>query len=82
MHGRFVSYTGIMVCVGDRWGVEGPPKEAYGRVTGQDCYAGLHTVGRELLDKLERRYAMTRKASTEPDRHGRDPAPVVRLVTQ
>lgn len=66
--------------VGNRWGVDGPPEEAYGRVTDPSRYAELHTAGREVLDKLERRYAVTREVSTEPDRHGNDPALVVRLV--
>lgn len=68
------------MCVGDRWGADGPPEEAYGRVTDPGRYSGLHTVGWELLDELERRYAVTRNASTEPDLHSSDPVPVVRLV--
>ncbi len=66
--------------MGDRWGREGPPEEAYGRVTDPGRYAALHEVGWDLLDELERRYAVTRATSTEPDVHSSDPAPVVLLV--
>jgi hypothetical protein len=38
---------------GDRWGAEGPPLEAYSRVTNQERFASLHDVAAELLDRLE-----------------------------
>jgi hypothetical protein len=78
--GRADGLAGIIASVGDRWGREGPPEEAYGRVADSGRYRTLHAVGWELLDELERRYAVTRATSTEPDVHGSDPAPVVRLV--
>jgi hypothetical protein len=66
--------------VGDRWGREGSPEDAYGWVTDSGRYATLPAVGWELLNELERRYAVTRATSTQPEVHGSDPAPVVRLV--
>ena len=38
---------------GDRWGAEGPPLEAYSRVTNPERFASLHDVAAELLDRLE-----------------------------
>lgn len=68
-----------MVRVGDRWDGT-PPQEAYGRVTDPGRYAGLHTVGQDLLDELEDRFAVKRETSSEPDRHGTEPMTAVRLV--
>lgn len=64
----------------NRWGSDGPPQEAYGRVTNAERYRGLHLIGRALLDDLERRFDVTREVRAEADRHGASPAPVVRLV--
>ncbi len=38
--------------VGDRWGVDGPPPAAYGRVTDPGRYAVLHASGRAVLEEL------------------------------
>jgi Family of unknown function (DUF6226) len=38
---------------GHRWGAEGPPLEAYSRVTNPERFASLHEVAAELLDRLE-----------------------------
>ena len=38
---------------GDPWGAEGPPLEAYSRVTNPERFASLHDVAAELLDRLE-----------------------------
>jgi hypothetical protein len=38
---------------GHRWGAEGPPLEAYSRVTNPQRFASLHDVAAELLDRLE-----------------------------
>jgi hypothetical protein len=38
---------------GHRWGAEGPPREAYSRVTNPERFAPLHDVAAELLDRLE-----------------------------
>ena len=38
---------------GHRWGPEGPPLEAYSRVTNPERFASLHDVAAELLDRLE-----------------------------
>ena len=65
--------------MGDRWD-GAPPEEAYGRVTDPGRYAGLHAVGRDLLDELESRFAVTRETFTESARHGAERAPAVRLI--
>jgi hypothetical protein len=41
---------------GQRWGAEGPPLEAYSRVTNPERFASLHDVAAELLDRLEREF--------------------------
>jgi hypothetical protein len=66
--------------MGDRWGDEGPPEEAYGRLTDPDRYALLHATGRELLDELVLRYDVTRTTSTAADPHGPMVAPVITLI--
>ncbi|MFY9527498.1 MAG: DUF6226 family protein [Candidatus Acidiferrales bacterium] len=38
---------------GRRWGAQGPPLEAYSRVTNPARFASLHDVAAELLDRLE-----------------------------
>jgi hypothetical protein len=38
--------------IGNRWGAEGPPQEAYSRVTNPERFASLHAVAAELLDRL------------------------------
>jgi hypothetical protein len=39
-----------------RWGPEGPPDEAYSRVTNPERYAPLHGIVTELLDRLESQF--------------------------
>ena len=41
----------------DRWGIEGPPDEAYSRVTNPERFQPLHAAATELLDRLEREFA-------------------------
>ena len=41
---------------GHRWGAEGPPLEAYSRVTNPERFASLHHVAAELLDRLEQEF--------------------------
>ena len=41
---------------GDRWGIEGPPEEAYSRVTNPERFQPLHAAATELLDRLEREF--------------------------
>ncbi len=38
---------------GDRWGPEGPPPEAYSRVTNPERFAPLHDIAADLLHRLE-----------------------------
>jgi hypothetical protein len=39
--------------IGNRWGAEGPPSEAYSRVTDPERFGSLRQVAAELLDRLE-----------------------------
>ncbi|WP_299954521.1 DUF6226 family protein [uncultured Modestobacter sp.] len=42
--------------MGDRWGPDGPPPEAYSRVTDPQRYAGLHDVADRFVTVLAERY--------------------------
>jgi hypothetical protein len=53
---------------GNRWGAEGPPLEAYSRVTDPERFGSLHLVAAELLDRLEREFDVERAEG-----HGLDP---------
>ncbi|BDB41531.1 MULTISPECIES: DUF6226 family protein [Mycobacterium] len=64
----------------DRSANQGPPQEAYGRVTNAERYRVLHDIARALLDDLERRFEVAREVSTEADQHSASAVPVVRLV--
>jgi hypothetical protein len=46
--------------IGNRWGAEGPPSEAYSRVTNPERFGSLHQVAAELLDRLEREFEAER----------------------
>jgi hypothetical protein len=41
---------------GHRWGAEGPPPEAYSRVTNPKRFAPPHAASEGLLDRLEREF--------------------------
>ena len=43
-----------------RWGSEGPPDEAYSRVTNPERFAYLHEFADELLNRLEAEFAVER----------------------
>lgn len=66
--------------MGDRWGDEGPPPEAYSRVSDPTRYAGLHEIAREVVADLELRFDVARTDSTEPDDRGPGDVPVLSLV--
>jgi Family of unknown function (DUF6226) len=51
-----------------RWGAEGPPLEAYSRVTNPERFASLHDVAAELLDRLQLEFDVERT-----EWHGLDP---------
>ncbi len=52
---------------GDRWGIEGPPAEAYSRVTNPERFQPLHGAATELLDRLEREFAVERLEGPDAD---------------
>ncbi len=52
---------------GDRWGIEGPPEEAYSRVTNPERFQPLHAAATELLDRLEREFAVERLEGPDAD---------------
>ena len=52
---------------GDRWGFEGPPAEAYSRVTNPERFQPLHGAATELLDRLEREFAVERLEGHDAD---------------
>jgi hypothetical protein len=55
---------------GDRWGLEGPPEEAYGRVTRDlaTLYAPLHDTVREMVDELVAHYDVEHRAASDAER--------------
>ncbi len=53
--------------MGNRWGPDGPPEEAYSRVTNPERFAPLHDAARALLDRLEAEFDVRRAVVTEPD---------------
>lgn len=52
---------------GYRWGPEGPPMEAYSRVTNPERFLPLHAAATELLDRLEREFAVDRLEGHDAD---------------
>ena len=68
---------------GDRWGIEGPPEEAYSRVTNPERFQPLHAAATKLLDRLERAFAVERLEGRDvEDELGRESLarPPIRLV--
>ena len=68
---------------GNRWGIEGPPEEAYSRVTDPERFQPLHDAALELLDRLEREFAVERLEGSGGDDElgGRSHVrPTIRLV--
>ena len=52
--------------MGDRWGAERPPDEAYERVTRDlfEVFAGLHAGVAAIVDRLDRSYDVVRRPAT------------------
>ena len=50
-----------------RWGTEDPPDEAYSRVTNPERFQPLHDAATELLDRLEREFAVERVEGLDAD---------------
>ena len=70
---------------GDRWGIERPPEEAYSRVTDPERFQPLHAAATELLDRLEREFAVERLEGHDADDELgrlRLARPPIRLVPQ
>ena len=70
---------------GDRWGIEGPPEEAYSRVTNPERFQPLHAAATGLLDRLEREFAVERLEGHDADDELgrlRLARPPIRLVPQ
>ena len=70
---------------GDRWGIDGPPEEAYSRVTNPERFQPLHDVAMELLDRLAREFAVERLEGPDADDElGRESLarPAIRLTPQ
>ena len=68
---------------GRQWGPEGPPEEAYSRVTNPERFQPLHAAATELLDRLEREFAVERLEGHDADDElGRESLarPPIRLV--
>jgi Family of unknown function (DUF6226) len=65
-----------------RWGPEGPPKEAYGRVTNPERFRPLHAFADRLLERLEAQYDADREEGYGlDDELERNPTrPTVRLT--
>ena len=66
-----------------RWGIEGPPEEAYSRVTNPERFQPLHAAATELLDRLEREFAVERiEGHDVDDELGKESLarPLIRLV--
>ena len=68
---------------GGWWGIEGPPAEAYSRITNPERFRPLHAAATELLDRLEREFAVERLEGHDADDElGRESLarPPIRLV--
>ncbi len=66
-----------------RWGTEDPPNDAYSRVTNPERFQPLHDAATELLDRLEREFAVERVEGHDVDDElGRESLarPPIRLV--
>jgi hypothetical protein len=53
---------------GGRWGLEGPPPEAYSRVTNPERFAPLHPFALSHLQRLQEQFAVDRVEDYEPVR--------------
>ncbi|WP_405219788.1 DUF6226 family protein [Agrococcus sp. Ld7] len=54
--GRWLDDAGCEIPFGRRWGMEGPPEDAYSRVTHPERYAPLHRVADALVAHLLAEY--------------------------
>ena len=63
---------------GHRWGAEGPPPEAYSRVTNPERFAPLHVVAAEFLRRLELEFDATSSEGYGLDRELEEGCPPAR----
>src|SRR5262245_12869446 len=76
-------YTGLWRLDMSRWGIDGPPPEAYSRVTDPERFRPLHNVALRLLEQLEASFNVERFAGYGFDNElevGDLERPTVRLV--
>jgi hypothetical protein len=68
--------------VGSTWGPEGPPPEAYERITNPERFAPLLDIATDLLDRLESLFEVTREEGYGLDARLEREAtrPTVRLI--
>lgn len=65
--GQWLDADGGEIAYGRRWGIAGPPEDAYSRVSHPERYAPLHAVGDALVAHLQAAYDCTAEAAaTEP----------------
>jgi hypothetical protein len=68
---------------GNRWGPEGPPEDAYSRITEPERFSPLHDYAAAMLDGLEATFDVEseERLGLDPDLEIRDPArPTRRLI--
>lgn len=68
--------------MGDRWGIAGPPPEAYSRVTNPERFRPLHGFAERMLGSLETDFDVAREDGygLDPDIKRNDANYTVRLV--
>jgi hypothetical protein len=68
--------------MGSRWGPEGPPHEAYSRVTNPERFAPLHELAVETLTQLESKFDVMRMEGVDIDAGVEWVRPTVQLTPQ
>ena len=62
------------------WGPEGPPVEAYSRITNPERFAPVHDFAETLLNELVFGYDVDRDEREEPERHRNETSSLRRVV--
>ena len=63
---------------GNRWGIEGPPPEAYSRITDPERFRALHDFAVRLLSRLEATFDVDRLEAYGVDHELEDRSDLVR----